>query len=136
MLRNVMALMLGSVLVGTLSACVPTDPTATPAPVKPAEPAAPVIKQPVPEDFVNAYATRQDGAFTVPAVPEDQIPAHLKRQEVAFASADPVGTIIIDPSQKTLHLITAPGKAMRYGIAVGKDGFQWAGESLITNRRH
>ena len=136
MLRNVMALMLGSVLVGTLSACVPTAPTATPAPVKPAEPAAPVIKQPVPEDFVNAYATRQDGAFTVPAVPEDQIPAHLKRQEVAFASADPVGTIIIDPSQKTLHLITAPGKAMRYGIAVGAEGFQWAGESLITNRRH
>lgn len=134
MLRNVMALMLGSVLIGTLSACVPTDPKATAT--KPAEPAAPVIKQPVPEDFVNAYAARQDGSFTVPAVPEDKIPAHLKRQEVAYESTDPVGTIIIDPTQKTLHLITAPGKAMRYGIAVGKDGFQWAGEALITNRRH
>ena len=136
MLRNVMALMLGSVLVGTLSACVPTDPNATATPAKPAAPAAPVVKQPVPEDFVNAYAARQDGSFAVPAVPEDQIPAHLRRQEVAFASADPVGTIIIDPAQKTLHLITAPGKAMRYGIAVGAEGFQWAGESLITNRRH
>lgn len=136
MLRNVMALMLGSVLVGTLSACVPTDPNATATPAKPAAPAAPVVKQPVPEDFVNAYAARQDGSFTVPAVPEEKIPPQLKRQEVAFASTDPVGTIIIDPAQKTLHLVTAPGKAMRYGIAVGKDGFQWAGEALITNRRH
>lgn len=136
MLRNVMALMLGSVLVGTLSACVPTDPNATATPAKPAAPAAPAVKQPVPEDFVNAYAARQDGSFTVPAVPEEKIPPQLKRQEVAYASTDPVGTIIIDPTQKTLHLVTAPGKAMRYGIAVGKDGFQWAGEALITNRRH
>ena len=136
MLRKVMGLVLGSVLIGTLSACVPTDPKATGTPQAPALPPAPVVKQPVPEDFVNAYAARQDGSFAVPAVPEDKIPAHLKRQEVAFAATDPVGTIIINPTEKTLHLITAPGKAMRYGIAVGADGFQWAGESLITNRRH
>lgn len=134
MLRNVMSLVLGGALVGALGACVP-DPSLTGATKAPAE-QAPVVKQPVPEDFVNAYTARQDGAFTVPAVPEDKIPPHLKRQEVAYASDDAPGTIIIDPTAKTLHLITAPGKAMRYGIAVGKDGFQWAGESLITNRRH
>ena len=134
--RNLKGLMLGGALIGLLSACVPTDPNATAASKAPEAPAAPVIKQPVPEDFVNAYAARQDGAFSVPALPEDKIPAHLRRQEVAYASTDPVGTIIIDPTQKTLHLITAPGKAMRYGIAVGAEGFQWAGEALITNRKH
>jgi lipoprotein-anchoring transpeptidase ErfK/SrfK len=132
-------LLLGGALLGALSACVPTDPSlteATKAPVAPVAPPAPVVKQPVPEDFVNAYAARQDGAFTVPAVPEDKVPAQLRRQLVDYVSTDPVGTIIIDPTAKTLHLVTAPGKAMRYGIAVGADGFQWSGESLITNRRH
>ncbi len=134
MLRNVLALVLGGVLIGSLGACV-EQPGVTEATKSP-EPQAPVVKQPVPEDFVNAYAARPDGAFTIPAVPEDKIPEHLRRQEVAYDSQDPPGTIIIDPTRKTLHLVTAPGKAMRYGIAVGADGFQWAGEALITSRKH
>ncbi|RID93934.1 L,D-transpeptidase [Gemmobacter lutimaris] len=117
-------------LVGSLGACV--QPAVTEATKSP----EPVVKQPVPEDFVNSYVARQDGAFTVPAVPEDKIPAQFKRQLVDFPTNDPVGTIIINPTNKTLHLVTAPGKAMRYGIAVGADGFQWAGEALVTNRKH
>ncbi|WP_149142360.1 L,D-transpeptidase [Gemmobacter caeruleus] len=135
MLFKMRGLMLGTALIGALAACVPATPSVTEA-TKTPEPALPQIKQPVPEDFVNAYVARQDDGFVVPAVPEDKVPAHLRRQEVAFASTDPVGTIIIDPSNKTLHLVTGPGKAMRYGIAVGKDGFQWAGEALITSRKH
>ncbi|WP_233557026.1 L,D-transpeptidase [Gemmobacter lutimaris] len=130
MLRNVLALVLGGMLVGSLGACV--QPAVTEATKSP----EPVVKQPVPEDFVNSYVARQDGAFTVPAVPEDKIPAQFKRQLVDFPTNDPVGTIIINPTNKTLHLVTAPGKAMRYGIAVGADGFQWAGEALVTNRKH
>ncbi|MEH7826618.1 L,D-transpeptidase [Gemmobacter denitrificans] len=132
MLRNVMGLMVGGLLIGTLGACVP-DPSLTGATKAPEQ--QPAVKQPVPEDFVNMYAARQDGQFVIPAVPEDKVPAHLKRQEVVYASTDPVGTIIIDPTQKTLHLVTGPGRAMRYGIAVGADGFQWAGEALITARK-
>lgn len=133
MLRQLVSLLLGTALIGTLGACV--DPSLTGA-TKTPEAAAPVIKQPVPEDFVNAYAAKQDGAFAIPAVPEDKIPPQLKRQEVAYETVDPPGTIIIDPTAKTLHLVTAPGKAMRYGIAVGADGFQWAGEAEVTGRRH
>lgn len=134
MLRNVLALVLGGVLIGSLGGCV-EQPAVTEATKSP-EPQAPVVKQPVPEDFVNAYAARPDGAFTIPAVPEDKIPEQLRRQEVVYEGDDAPGTIIIDPTRKTLHLVTAPGRAMRYGIAVGADGFQWSGESLITNRRH
>lgn len=133
MLRKVMALLLSGAAVAALSACVPAG-TSTTATVEPPE-EAPIVRQPVPEDFVNAYAARAD-AFPIPAVPEDQIPAQLRRQLVDYVTDDPVGTIIIDPSAKTLHLVTAPGKAMRYGIAVGAEGFQWSGESLITGRRH
>lgn len=133
MLRQLMGLLLGTALIGTLGACV--DPSLTGA-TKTPEAVMPLVKQPVPEDFVNAYAAKQDGAFAVPAVPEDKIPPHLKRAEVAYETADPPGTIIIDPTAKTLHLVTAPGKAMRYGIAVGAEGFQWAGEAQVTGRRH
>lgn len=132
MLRNVMGLVLGGALLAALSACVPTDPTVTGATKSPQT----AIKQPVAGDFVNAYVARQDGEFVVPTVPEEKVPAQFRRQLVEFTADDPVGTIIINPSAKTLHLVTAKGKAMRYGIAVGKDGFQWSGEALITDRKH
>ncbi|MDR0808857.1 MAG: L,D-transpeptidase [Gemmobacter sp.] len=134
MLRNVLALVLGGGLIGSLGACV-QQPGVTEATKSPGSQAS-VVKQPVPEDFVNAYAARPDDAFTIPAVPEDKIPEHLRRQEVAYESQDLPGTIVIDPTHKTLHLITAPGKAMRYGIAVGAEGFQWAGEAVIASRKH
>lgn len=133
MLRHLMRLVLSTALAGTLAACV--DPSLTEATKTPTA-TAPVIPQPVPADFVEAYAAKPDGSFVVPAVPVDKIPPHLIRQEVAYETTDAPGTVIIDPTNKTLHLVTAPGKALRYGIAVGKDGFQWAGEALITNRRH
>jgi lipoprotein-anchoring transpeptidase ErfK/SrfK len=132
MLQNVLGLVLGGVLLVALPACVPSDPSLTGATKTPQA----TVKQPSASDFQNAYVARQDGSFVVPAVPEEQVPPQLRRQLVKFETDDPVGTIIINPSAKTLHLVTAPGKAMRYGIAVGKDGFQWAGEALITDRKH
>lgn len=132
MLRNVMGLVLGGALLAALPACVPTDPTVTGATKSPQA----AIKQPVAGDFVNAYVARQDGQFVVPSVPEEKVPEQFRRQLVKFETDDPVGTIIINPTAKTLHLVTAKGKAMRYGIAVGKDGFQWSGEALITDRKH
>jgi lipoprotein-anchoring transpeptidase ErfK/SrfK len=132
MLQNVLGLVLGGVLLVALPACVPSDPSLTGATKTPQA----TVKQPSASDFQNAYVARQDGTFVVPAVPEEKVPPQLRRQLVEFETDDPVGTIIINPSAKTLHLVTAPGKAMRYGIAVGKDGFQWAGEALITDRKH
>ena len=132
MLQNVLGLVLGGVLLVALPACVPSDPSLTGATKTPQA----TVKQPSASDFENAYVARQDGSFVVPAVPEEKVPPQLRRQLVKFETDDPVGTIIINPTAKTLHLVTAPGKAMRYGIAVGKDGFQWAGEALITDRKH
>lgn len=129
-LRYLKVLVLGTALTAALSACV--DPALTGASKSPvvAPPAAPT-----PEAHAAAYAAQQDGSFALPAIPVEQVPAHLRRQEVAYESTDAPGTVIIDPTAKTLHLITAPGRAMRYGIAVGKDGFQWAGEAVIAGRK-
>lgn len=85
--------------------------------------------------FAEAYAAQQDGRFSLPALPVDQIPAQLRRQEVDYATTDAPGTVIIDPARKTLHLVTGPNRAIRYGIGVGKAGYEWSGEALITARR-
>jgi len=68
-------------------------------------------------------------------VPVDKVPTQFQRQTVAYETDQPVGTIIINPGAKHLYLVTAKNKAVRYGIAVGKAGFQWSGEALITGRK-
>jgi hypothetical protein len=71
----------------------------------------------------------------VPAVPVEKVPQKFQRQTVAYETDQPVGTIIIDPASKHLFLVTGKNKAIRYGISVGKAGFQWSGEALITGRK-
>lgn len=132
-LRYLKVLVLGTALTGALAACV--DPALTGASKSPAAVALVAPPPPTPEAQAAAYAALADGSIALPAIPVDQVPAHLRRQEVAYETTDAPGTVIIDPTAKTLHLVTAPGRAMRYGIAVGKDGFQWAGEAVIAGRK-
>ena len=81
------------------------------------------------------YAARHDGDFNVPTVPVEKVPAAYQRQDVAFASPEPAGTIIINPAERHLYLITGPGTATQYGISVGKAGFEWSGVATITGRK-
>ena len=83
----------------------------------------------------GVYSAKADPQFNVPAVPVEKVPQEYQRQTVAYETDPPVGTIIINPSAKHLYLVTGKGRAVRYGIAVGKAGFQWSGEALITERK-
>jgi lipoprotein-anchoring transpeptidase ErfK/SrfK len=60
-----------------------------------------------------------------------QVEYKYQRREMAFETAEPPGTIVVDPSGKFLYFITAPGQAIRYGVAVGKMSKNWAGEVVI-----
>lgn len=88
-----------------------------------------------PQIIEGVYAAKADPQFNVPAVPVEKVPAEFQRQTVAYETDQPVGTIIINPGAKHLYLVTGKNKAVRYGIAVGKAGFQWSGEALITDRK-
>jgi lipoprotein-anchoring transpeptidase ErfK/SrfK len=83
----------------------------------------------------DAYVARNDGTFVVPAVPVEKVPTQFQRQSVAYASDQPVGTIIINPIEKHLYLITGKNKALRYGIGVGRAGFEWSGVAVVTERK-
>jgi hypothetical protein len=65
----------------------------------------------------------------------EKVPQQFQRQTAAYETDQPVGTIIIDPASKHLFLVTSKKTAIRYGISVGKAGFQWSGEALITGRK-
>ncbi len=112
----------------TLAACVPGTPLpgATPG----------VVQAPVPADNALHYAGVTDDGVAVPTVPVEKVPPEFQVQQVDYASAEAVGTIIINPAEKHLYYINGKNTALRYGIAVGKAGFQWAGTANITNRTH
>ena len=75
--------------------------------------------------------------------PEDQpetgqpkeLPANLKKQLVDFTTKEPAGTIIIDTANTYLYLVLGNGKAMRYGIGVGREGFTWAGSERVSRMK-
>ncbi|MEH2500110.1 lipoprotein-anchoring transpeptidase ErfK/SrfK [Bradyrhizobium sp. AZCC 1678] len=69
-----------------------------------------------------------------PEVGPAQLPAHLRRQEVAFATKEPAGTIVVDTSNTHLYYVLGGGRAIRYGVRVGRDGFTWNGVQKISRK--
>ncbi len=59
---------------------------------------------------------------------------NLRRQEVAFATKEPAGTIIVDTPHTYLYYVLGNGRAIRYGVRVGRDGFTWNGVQKITRK--
>ena len=59
----------------------------------------------------------------------------VPRETVNFASYYPVGTIVVKTGERRLYLILGDGKALRYGVGVGRPGFSWAGATYIANKR-
>jgi lipoprotein-anchoring transpeptidase ErfK/SrfK len=60
-----------------------------------------------------------------------QIPYKFRRREVDYETQEPARTIVIDPMRRFLYLVLGNGRAMRYGVAVGKSRMAWSGEAVI-----
>ena len=58
----------------------------------------------------------------------------LRRQVVDFSSREVPGSIIIDTRSTYLYYVLGNGKAMRYGIGVGREGFTWSGTQSISRK--
>jgi lipoprotein-anchoring transpeptidase ErfK/SrfK len=61
-----------------------------------------------------------------------ELPANLKKQLVDYSTKEPAGTVIIDTANTYLYLMLGGGKALRYGIGVGREGFTWAGSERVS----
>jgi lipoprotein-anchoring transpeptidase ErfK/SrfK len=63
------------------------------------------------------------------------LPAMYQKQIVDYSGKHAPGTIVIDTPNKFLFLVQPGGKAMRYGIGVGRPGFEWAGVKSVTMKK-
>ena len=77
----------------------------------------------------------EDRPGYVPTPAEEQLPAQFQRQMVFFRTTEAPGTIIVDTPSRYLYLVQGNSRALRYGIGVGRDGFQWSGLVNITRKQ-
>jgi len=61
-----------------------------------------------------------------------ELPPQFRRQMVDYQTREPAGTLIIDTPNTYLYLVLGGGKAVRYGIGVGREGFTWSGREKIS----
>jgi lipoprotein-anchoring transpeptidase ErfK/SrfK len=64
--------------------------------------------------------------------PTKELPPHFRRTLIDYDTTEPTGTIVIDTLNTYLYLVLGSGKALRYGIGVGREGFTWSGIERIS----
>jgi lipoprotein-anchoring transpeptidase ErfK/SrfK len=67
--------------------------------------------------------------------PPKQLPPQFQRQLVDYVTTEPAGTIIVDTPHTYLYLVMGHGKALRYGIGVGREGFTWTGTERVSRMK-
>jgi len=83
------------------------------------------------------YAQQQQDPGDQPGLVADDgfhLDPEWQKQVVLYRTTEPPGTIIISTAERHLYLIEPGGRALRYGIGVGRDGFQWQGKLTITRK--
>ena len=83
------------------------------------------LKSPSPSSMYGKLTSER---FAIPAVPIKKVPRKYWRQQVDFRTTHPVGTIIVNTKTFYLHHVQEGGKAMRYGVGLGRQGFEWSGK--------
>lgn len=61
--------------------------------------------------------------------------AAFQRQVVQYSMREPLGTIVVDPATHYLYLTQSEGQAIRYGVAVGREGHGWSGEATVRSKQ-
>ncbi len=95
-----------------------------------------MLAQPVGLGDVNAWYTgfRADEPHDIPLVNRSLMRPELMRQQVAYSGRERPGTIVVDIDARFLYLVEEGGKAMRYGIGVGRNGFSWRGAARVGRK--
>ena len=108
-----------------------------------------------PSVFSSAASAQMPGSFAQPtalfaqptalqptAFPADEViasdegatPERLRRAVVAFGTSEAPGTIIIDTGNTALYYVLGQGRAIRYGVGVGREGFTWSGVQTVSRK--
>lgn len=75
-----------------------------------------------------------DEPFSINQEDRQKVKPRFRRKQISFKTQEAPGTVIVDPYSKYLYFILGDGKAMRYGVGVGRQGFEWSGEAVIRRK--
>jgi len=100
------------------------------AALRPAEPQYGMSPANAPAYAPQAYASASQADRV-----DYSIDPKFLRQTVAYNGSEAPGTIIVDTTNKFLYLVEGEGRALRYGIGVGRPGFLWSGIKTVTAKR-
>lgn len=85
--------------------------------------------------FETMYRQMNDGGFTIPAIPYQQVPERYLRQVVRNPTREPAGTLVVETRQHFLYLVLPGGQAVRYGVGLGREGFEWSGRAEVGDKQ-
>lgn len=85
--------------------------------------------------YLEMYAALEDEPFPVPAVDLDDVDPKFWRREIPYATQEQPGTVIVDPGARYAYLVLPGGRAMRYGVGVGKEeAFNFQGAATVGRK--
>lgn len=80
------------------------------------------------------YAAKPEEKFPLPAMHLDKVKPELRRQEVTYDTRHPAGTVVVDTPARRLYYVMGDGRAMRYGVGVGRQGLALKGDAYIGRK--
>ena len=84
-------------------------------------------------DFAN-YSARPEEPHPLGAMPLDRVRPELRRQEVAYSGRESAGTIVVNTPERRLYYVLGDGRAIRYGIGVGRAGLALSGDAKVGRK--
>jgi len=82
----------------------------------------------------RSYAALGSERFPLQAVELGTLDPRFRRQHVRYQTTEPPGTVVVDTSNRYLYLVSGGGRAIRYGIEVGREGLAWNGVANIARK--
>jgi lipoprotein-anchoring transpeptidase ErfK/SrfK len=82
-------------------------------------------------DLAAMYGPMVDNGRDLPAIPFEKIDPQYYRQIVPDPTGEMPGTIVVDTPTRFLYLVQEGGRALRYGVGIGREGFAWSGRAHI-----
>lgn len=92
------------------------------------------VVRPIPMDIRRMYAANPHEIYPVPAVNLARLNPAYYRTLVPYPTKEPAGTIVVDTGRRYLYLVRGDGMAMRYGVGIGRQGFEWSGRGYIGRK--
>lgn len=129
--RGLLAVTAASVASAALSACAGGRDRAAEAAAAASAPLPLPLPVPAVGDPRLMYAAAFDEGHNIPAVPIEQIDPRFYRQIVPDPTGEAPGTVVVDTANHFLYLVVHSGAAIRYGVGLGRQGFEWSGRGVI-----